>query len=115
MATARDFIILALKEAGVLGVGQTPLAEDINDCFVLLNRMLAQWQKRRWLVPNLIDVKAIGNSRISNLIGPGQYYNSPRPDKIQAAYFKQLVSGNPGGGFDSGFSDGFANQTGNNN
>src|ERR1700761_4882147 len=94
MATARDFIILALKEAGVLGVGQTPLAEDINDCFVLLNRMLAQWQRRRWLVPNLIDIKAIGNGQISNLIGPGQYYNSPRPDKIQAAYFKQLNSGN---------------------
>ena len=39
--TARDFVTLALKEAGVLGVGQTPLPEDINDCFVLLNRMLS--------------------------------------------------------------------------
>jgi hypothetical protein len=94
MPTARDFIIIALKEAGVLGVGQTPLPEDINDCFILLNRMMAQWQKRRWLVPNLIDINAIGNSQISNLIGPGQYYNSARPDKIQAAYFKQLNSGN---------------------
>jgi len=90
VATARDFITLALKEAGVLGVGQTPLPEDLNDAFVLLNRMLSQWQKRRWLVPNLIDVSAIGNSAKSNLIGPGQYYNSLRPDKIQAAYFKQL-------------------------
>ncbi len=93
MSTARDFITLALKEAGVLGVGQTPLSEDIQDGFTLLHRMLAQWQKRRWLIPNLIEVVANGNSLKSNLIGPGQYYNSARPDKIQAAYFKQLVGG----------------------
>lgn len=88
--TARDFVTLALKEAGVLGIGQTANAEDINDCFTLLHRMLAQWQKRRWLVPNLIDVSAAGNSLKSNLIGPGQYYNTLRPDKVQSAYFKQL-------------------------
>ena len=38
-----------------------------------------------------MDISAIGNSQISNLIGPGQYYNSARPDKIQAAYFKQIT------------------------
>jgi hypothetical protein len=94
MSTARDFVTLALKEAGVLGIGQTALPEDINDGFTLLTRMLAQWQKKRWLVPNLIDVSANGNNLISNPIGPGQYYNSARPDKIQAAYFKQLNAGN---------------------
>lgn len=85
-----------MKEAGVLGVGQSLLAEDINDGFILLNRMLAQWQKRRWLVPNLMDISAVANGAKSNLIGPGQYYNSARPDKIQAAYFKQIGGG--GGG-----------------
>src|SRR5882762_3470051 len=93
MSTARDFLILAFKESGVLGLGQTLNDEDINDGFKLLNRMLAQWQKRRWLVPNLMDVSALGNGLKSNLIGPGQYYNSARPDKIQAAYFKQLTGG----------------------
>lgn len=92
--TARDFVTLALKEAGVTGVGQTPLAEDINDGFTLLRRMMARWQKKRWLVPNLIDVYAPGNNAISNLIGPGQHYNAFRPNIIQAAYFKQLNSGN---------------------
>jgi hypothetical protein len=55
MTTARDFITLCLREAGVTGVGQTPLPEDITDGFTILSRMLSQWQKRRWLVPNLID------------------------------------------------------------
>jgi len=90
MSTARDFCTLVLKEAGVVGVGQTALAEDINDTFTLLNRMFAQWQKKRWLIPSLYEIAAIGNNNKSNLIGPGQYYNAPRPDKIQSAYFIQL-------------------------
>ncbi len=90
MATAREFIELCLREVGVTGVGQTALPQDINDAFTILTRMLAAWQQSRWLVPNLVDVKALGNGAISNLIGPGAYYNAPRPDKIQAAYFKQL-------------------------
>lgn len=94
MTTARDFITLCLREAGVSGVGQTPLAEDITDGFTILSRMLSQWQKRRWLVPNLIDISALGNGIKSNLIGPGQYYNTKRPDKIQAAYFKQITGNN---------------------
>ena len=105
MTTARDFVTLALKEAGVVGVGQTPLPQDINDCFTLLQRMLSQWQKRRWIVPNLIDIYNVGNSARSNLIGPGQHYNSARPDKIQAAYFKQVAGA--GGAFSSGFDQGF--------
>lgn len=91
MSTARDFITLAMKEAGVLGVGQSLLSEDVNDGFTLLNRMLAHWQKKRWIVPNLYEVVNIGNNQKSNLIGPGQYYNSARPDKIQAAYMVQLT------------------------
>lgn len=95
------------------GVGQTPNAEDINDGFRLLTQMLNYWQKRRWLVPNLIDVSAIGNSEQYNLIGPGKHYNSLRPDRIQAAYFKQLNSG--GSGFDGGFDSGFGGSGDNGN
>ena len=91
--TARDFITLCLREAGVTGVGQTPLSEDIQDGFTLLTRMLNRWQKKRWLVPNLYEVSAAGNSEKFNLIGPGQYYNAARPNLIQAAYFKQLNAG----------------------
>jgi hypothetical protein len=91
--TARDFINLAAKEAGILGVGQSLLSEDINDCFTLLRRMMSQWQKRRWLVPYLYDIVMPGNGNVSNKIGPGQYYNAPRPDKIQSAYIVQLNTG----------------------
>lgn len=89
MTTAREFITLALKEAGVLGVGQTPLAEDINDSFTLLTRMLNGWQQKRWLVPGLTHVSMPGNGEKFNRIGPGQYFNCLRPREIKAAWFTQ--------------------------
>ncbi len=94
MTTARDIVALALKEAGVIGIGQTALDEDINDGFTLFSRMLALWQVKRWLVPGLTDISALANGAISNQIGPGKYYNAMRPDKVLAAYFKQLNTGN---------------------
>lgn len=96
--TARDICTLALKEAGVLGVGQTALAEDINDTFTLLNRMMAQWQQKRWIVPSLYDIGAIANGAKSNPIGPGQFWNAQRPSKVQAAYFIQTGNNIPTNG-----------------
>jgi hypothetical protein len=93
MPTARDIITLAMKEAGVLGVGQTLLSEDINDGMTYLRRMMSVWQKKRWLVPALYDLAMPGNNLISNKIGPGQYWNAARPDKIQSAYIIQQVEG----------------------
>jgi len=94
MTTAREFCEFALREAGVVGLGQTAKPQDINGAFRLLHMMLAGWQKQRWLVPNLIDTSAIANGLISNKIGPGQHYNAMRPDKIQSAYFKQISPDN---------------------
>jgi hypothetical protein len=91
--TARDVITLALKQAGILGVGQTALAEDMNDSFTLLQQMVGQWNKQRWLVPALIDISTIGNGAKSNSIGPGQYWNVARPGQIKGAYIVQLNTG----------------------
>lgn len=93
MTTARDIISLALKEAGVLGVGQTALAEDINDSFTYFSRMIAQWQKRRWIVPALVDISMIGNNQRSNTIGPGGYWNIQRPVDVKGGYVIQLNTG----------------------
>ncbi len=93
MTTARDIINQSMKSIGVLGLGQTLNAEDINDGFTRLQNMVNQWQVKRWLVPSLYDIAMIGNNEKSNRIGPGQYWNTLRPDKIMAAYFIQLNSG----------------------
>lgn len=91
--TARDLVTLSLKQAGILGLGQSPNAEDINDCFILLQQMVAQWQKQRWLVPALIDISTVGNNAKSNTIGVGGYWNVTRPSDIKGGYVVQLNTG----------------------
>lgn len=92
MTTAQDLILLSLKEAGVVGVGQTPQAEDSNDALTLLNAMMGQWQRRRWLVYHLIDVVCQGTGALNYTVGPGGDFDIARPDKIEAAYFVQTTN-----------------------
>lgn len=94
MTTARDLITQAFKEAGILGVGQDLLAQDVNDGLSYLNQMLAQWQTRRWLVPALTTVNALGNGQVSNTIGPSGHWDvTPRPDQILSGYVVQVNTG----------------------
>lgn len=83
----------ALKKAGVLGIGQTPSAEDFNDAFNDLQNMLFQWQQQRWLVYSLIDVTYVGDGNESFTIGQGGDVNILRPDNIESAYFVQSNQG----------------------
>lgn len=87
-STARDLISLVLKNSGVIGVGQDPLPEDINDCFSALNLMLATWAKKRWMVYHQIDVAKAATGALSYTVGIGGDFNTPRPDKIEAAYVR---------------------------
>ena len=92
MATPNDIITRALKKAGVLGVGQTALADDVNDAFLDLNGMLAQFQRKRWLVYHLVDVAFVSTGAQSYTVGSGGNFNVAwRPDKIEAAFFRQIV------------------------
>lgn len=91
--TARQICELALKESGVLGVGQTALAEDMNDAFTYLARMMAQWQKKRWMVPALIDVAKTLTGAKSYTVGTGGFFNIPRPNQIKGGYVLQLNTG----------------------
>lgn len=95
MTTARDLINDALKDAGAIGVGQTALAEDINDGLKRLNAMMAQWSRQRWLVYHLIDVAFQADDSLNYSIGSGGDLNYPRPDRVEAAFFRQTV-GVPG-------------------
>lgn len=96
MTTARDIINLALKDAGVVGVGQSALAEDVNDAFTKLNWMLSQWQRKRWLVFQNVDLPFVSTGAQTYTVGPGGNFNVPiRPDKLEAAYFRQLIQSQP--------------------
>jgi hypothetical protein len=91
MTTARDLITLSLKDAGIVGVGQTANAEDINDGLTRMNAMIAQWSRRRWLVYHLVDVVFPATGALSYSIGVGGDINTNRPDQIESGFFRQTV------------------------
>lgn len=95
MTTARDIIELAMFDAGIFGTGQTPAGTDINRGLIRLNEMMAQWQRNRWLVYYLADVSAAMTGAVSYTIGAGQTFNTPRPDRIEYAFIRQITQAQP--------------------
>ena len=86
VSTVGDLITLALKDCGVIGVGQSPLAEDSNDALSRLNMMLSMWNRRRWLVYNLVDTYLQSTGALSYTVGPGGDFNIARPATVNAAF-----------------------------
>lgn len=104
VTTAADIVRLALKDAGVLGVGQTANAEDTNDVFDTLNMMLAQYNLKRWLIFHLLDVAVVSTGAISYTIGTGEDFDTPRPDRLEdGCFLRQIIQGSFSG--DSGSGD----------
>ncbi len=93
MTTARELCSDSLDEAGILGVGQTALPEDINKVFTRLQRMLASWQKQRWLVPSLQDIQFVGDGSKSYTVGLGGDINIIPPSDIKGGYVIQRNTG----------------------
>src|SRR6185312_186162 len=94
--TFGDLISLALRNAGIIGVGQTAAAEDMNDAGRMLNMMLGQWQRRRYLVYRLKEMSLSATGAQSYSIGPGGDFNvSARPAEINYAFARQVITSNP--------------------
>ena len=99
LATAGDLITLALRTCGVNGVGQSPLAEDANDSLIYLSSMVAQWQRKRWLVFDDVDVSLVSTGAASYSIGPTGMFAVARPDRLQSA-FARILPGSGGAALD---------------
>jgi len=93
--TARDMCNLALRSAGPLGEGQTASPQTISDVFAMLQGMVAQWSRKRWLIWHLLDISVSTNDQYRYSIGPGGDYDFPRPDRLEGAYFRQYTSASP--------------------
>lgn len=95
MTTALDLLNLAMKESGVLGVGQAASAEDVTDNLKRLNIMIAQWSRKRWLVWNLVATSLTSTGAQSYTVGPGQDFDIVRPDRLEDAYMRLLQPSGP--------------------
>jgi hypothetical protein len=95
-----DICTAAIKECGGIGVGQTPLAEDITDAQARLNWMLAQWARKRWMIYHLLDLSVTSTGAATYTIGPGGDIDtgpgSVRPNRLENGNFlRQLTQSQP--------------------
>lgn len=92
--TGSDIVIQALKKAGILGIGRTASATDSNDALADLNDMIAEWNTQRWMIWNLLDLAFTSTGAVEYTVGPAGNFNvSRRPDRLEAAYLRQLNTG----------------------
>jgi hypothetical protein len=54
MTIANDIIFLSLRNANINGIGQTPMADDVNDSFKILNAWINELNLERMVQANRI-------------------------------------------------------------
>jgi hypothetical protein len=94
--TVGDLLNTVLKSSGILGIGQSAMADDLSTGLDLLRALVAQWQKKRWLVfvEQTVGVPASTGAQTYS-IGPGCDFNvAGRPDHIMRAYAR-ILHGTP--------------------
>ena len=107
-----DLCTAALKEGGMLGIGQTPNSEELADAWERFQWMTQKWNKSRWLVYEKITQVITSTGAQSYAVGPGGgavggfetgantpasagppatplLANSQRPDHITSAFVRQ--------------------------
>lgn len=95
MTTPRDLVMLALKLSGSVGIGQDPLPEDVNDAFTQLNLILAQWNRKRWMLYHMLDVAFVSTGAQSYSVGPAGDFVMDRPERVDDAYLRFINQANP--------------------
>jgi hypothetical protein len=80
--TGRTIVTGALKLLAVVGAGETPSSEDINDGLVRLNEMIDSWGTERLLVPSLTRNVYSLNTASSYTIGAGGDFNQAWPHHL---------------------------------
>lgn len=112
MSTVGDIIARALEDVGVVGVGQTPLAEDMNFGLARFNAMVGQFNRRRWLIWHTVDIACQTTGLNIYTVGANGNFAIPRPDQLEdGCYFRQYLGGS-GGDFNSDFNNDFSTGTG---
>jgi hypothetical protein len=105
VTTAQDIVTYALKANGIGGLGQQLSSADLGDGFFWLQTLLAQWQRKRWLVWHLVDSAVQSTGALNYSVGVGGAFNIARPDELEGAYVRLISQPLPvGQGFTIGVS-----------
>lgn len=109
--SARTIIDMALRDGGVIGLGQSAPQQTINLAIIRLNWLIQQWNTKRWFAFRLADIAAVSAGQQAFTIGPGGNFNilsdfnadfnsdfgsgqpyGTRPRKIERAYSRLLAA-----------------------
>lgn len=89
--TALDICTAGLNDANILGVGQTPLAEDLTKAQARLQWMLQQWERKRWIGGyHLVDMAFVSTGATSYTIGPGGNFDTGTSSQFTAQFGSQF-------------------------
>jgi hypothetical protein len=81
----------ALTTSGVEGFDASIDPDVLNKSLRLANRMIAQWQRERYMVYQLVDYGFTSTGAQFYTVGAGQNFNiNPRPDRLEYAFLRQL-------------------------
>ena len=108
-----DLVGMALQQLGVGVSGNGIDPNGVTSGVMHLNMMLAQWQRRRWMVPALAEFTCISNGNVAYAVGNGGDIapGIMRPDQIDSVFVRWTQNigfsrgaAEFGGDFDSEFS-----------
>ena len=92
--SARTLCIMALRDSGYLALGQSATAQILNETFIRLNWIIANWNAKRWLTWHLVDVPSpTTTGQQIYTIGPGGDFD---PLKTFSADFNSDFQGQQG-------------------
>lgn len=111
VTTWGDICKEALAEAGAIGIGMIPLSEDLLYASSKGQDLLQQWERKRWMVYHLLTYTVLstgqgwdGTQLNPYTVGPtlagtltpqisvGAYGFVSRPNRIESAFFRQLIT-----------------------
>lgn len=86
--TAADIIKKAMKELGILGVGQPVNAEMEADAFLALNNMLESWSLENLMIPaDVEEAETLTSAQAEYTVGSGGDFDTNRPLTIRDDVF----------------------------
>jgi len=85
----------AFLMAGIVGQGQVVNSFDLSLGLRRLNGLVSLWNTKRFMIFDLLDIGFTSDGRTTPYtVGPtGNYNVARRPDRIEKAFVRQLVSG----------------------
>jgi hypothetical protein len=88
MTTVTELITQALKDATVVGEGDSASSETMTDAFALFQQLMGQWQSSGKNVYAQVTSSFNATGALSYSIGTGGDVNITRPEKIDNVYWR---------------------------